>query len=157
MIAGVGLLGASGGTAWAQPNNQRFTVISRDGSTRAVASGEINAIGTASFQSDVKFPVPGRSFSGTATQSYPAGSVSLAFQGVFNSVSFNAATCVVSDTATGTFRVTGGLGAYQGASGSGTFRETDIVVLQRTPQGCGQPVHFTAIVNDAGHVSLSGA
>ena len=156
-LMSVSLFFSVAGTGWAEPNNHRFTVVSHDGTTRSVASGTINAVGTASFQSDVQFPVAGQSFSGTSTQTYPEGSLNFTFQGVFDSVSFNPAACIVIDTATGTFQVTGGSGAYQGASGSGSFSETDIVVLQRTAEGCGAPIHFTAIVHNTGQLSVTSS
>ncbi len=69
--------------------------------------------------------------------------------------SFNPAACVGRFSATGTFVVTGGTGAYAGISGHGTYRVHGFFIEARTPTGCGAQIGGLTVIRAAGPVSFS--
>ena len=66
---------------------------------------------------------------------FPEGTLFLAYTGTFE-FRFNAHACRATTTVSGNWVITGGTGAYTGATGQGTFRGRNILTGKRTPNGC---------------------
>ncbi len=136
--AGMIALAVPGGVAWAQRSGaQRFTIIcngSEGAPCQVVASGVINGKGKdveTGPHSDT-FIFPGGKLFSTHTDNEGAHR-------------FNEQSCTGTVKISGTFQITGGTGAYKGASGSGRYRGVVHFRAQRTANGCDEK-HGTAVV-----------
>lgn len=70
---------------------------------------------------------------------------------------FNPKTCLLTVVGHGTFKISGGTGAYAKISGAGTYKLNIIAVAAKTAGKCSQakpPVAFQQIVKASGQVSL---
>jgi hypothetical protein len=87
---------------------------------------------------------------------FPTGSFKVAHAGT-QKQTFNKKTCLGTVTGTGTFKVSGGTGAYSKISGSGTYKLSILFVAASSGGVCSKtkpPVAFQQIVNATGKVSL---
>ncbi len=155
VLMGAALLVGMAGPASAATDNQRFTVTARFAgntttSCRVVATGPIRGAGTCTVDQ----------VSETVTILHfmlPNGTVDLRFKQTQSSDNFNEAACVDTFSFTETFKITGGTGAYAGATGRGTDSGHGVFTADRTPNGC-DPNQGTGVVavTITGHVSVGG-
>jgi hypothetical protein len=92
---------------------QRFLLLSTDPSEEGgvvLANGPIHAKGTDTVVSDTE-----------DTFTFPAGTVSITHKPNTNKDSFDPVTCLFRFSEHGTYKITGGAGAYAGASGHGNY------------------------------------
>jgi hypothetical protein len=152
-MAMVGLAGPAG----AASGVQTFRMVYRsDPSTGApgvaVATGPISAVGT---DTNVGTQL---NENGTRTNTdvlaFPAGSVTTVSIDPPDVFHFDFTTCVARIAAAGPYTITGGTGAYQGATGGGTFTVVGVITFAHTPQGCGQPVTTVVVVTATGTISI---
>jgi hypothetical protein len=71
--------------------------------------------------------------------------------------SFNPKTCLLTVTGSGTFKITGGTGAYAKISGSGTYKLNIMAVAPKVGGKCSKtqpPTAFQQIINATGKVRL---
>ena len=107
---------ASAGTHHGRKDGvQRFLFLGTDPSREGtpatvVASGPIHAKGTDTVVSDTQ-----------DTLAFPAGTISLTHHPKTDGDSFDPVTCLFRFRERGTYQITGGTGAYAGASGSGRY------------------------------------
>jgi hypothetical protein len=154
----VGILASvtlSAGPVSAQTGDQRFTVIisgrgeDAPGISRVVASGPIRGVGTFEFDETnedfVRFV-------------FPDGSTTLDAPNTEETEDFNERTCSASFTFSGTFKIIAGTGAYEDATGSGTFAGKGRFIGQRNPDGsCSEEDgFFFVVVKVKGTVDLHG-
>ena len=138
VVASMSVLLALAGPAAADPENQRFIVISAGppGAPRTViAAGTFNSIGTEVIESNP----PGVS---TARWVFPEGT--LFVTNTYTSQNqLDPATCVRTITLQGTWQITNATGALAGTTGGGTFYGPNRIFLNRTPGGdCVPPPIF---------------
>jgi hypothetical protein len=101
----------------------------------------------------------GSSNTNTATDKFvfPKGTFKVTHTGPFN-ITANPTTCFITGSSKGTFKISGGTGAYKGISGKGTFRLTVIGIAPKTKTGaCNEnanPVGFQEIIDATGTVKL---
>lgn len=155
-IAGaVGLATVASGAAWAltRPAGSQTFVLYNSGSTfggenTVVASGPITGIGTERILAD-------NSSQGTQEFTnqlvFPDGTVTMDVHGS-DTTTVDPRTCAGNQTGHVTWTITGGTGAYAGATGSGTGRYTDRFVLQRDANGCNEdtPVAQVFVAHERG-------
>ena len=126
-LGGAALL-ALAGPASAVTGDQTFVVFGTDPlAPTVVASGPIAGIGT-DIESETE---PSGSFV------FPEGSVQVDHPPTSGERGFIESACVGVERFVGTYSLEGGTGDYADASGGGTYSGTDVVVLSRTPDGCG--------------------
>ncbi len=129
------VLASLGTNASAATNHQHFTVMGTGQleELKVIASGVINAVGTDNPLPDVEDPE-----SGTVTLRdefvFPDGNLFVTASGPIH-YSFDERTCIRSNTFHGTYRVTGGTGAYAESTGGGTFSGR-LLFFEGGPQGC---------------------
>ena len=131
----LGLLAATCGSASsaASGNNQRWTVVTTPGDpTRVFAQGALNAVGTVV---DVLILNPDGTFDNHATQNFPDGTLFYHGAGTYR-ITVNTRTCRGEGDVVGPFDITGGTGAYTGASGKGLALISLTFMFDRTPTGC---------------------
>jgi len=117
LVGGLSLL-ASPGQAIAETGSQRFTIIQvGDGPHRIVATGLITGVGT-EVDNRTQVP-PGSPFQATYTFSEGELFATVARAGR-PQIEFNPSSCVTTVNIVDTQRITGGTGAFHGASGSST-------------------------------------
>lgn len=128
-------------TASAESGTQRFHMTYSGPFTfadppdrRVTAAGPIQGKGYQEFISEVPAPEP-NTFVGTAELVFPEGSVfvTLTSTGEFR---FNEHACRGFNTGWGVWTITGGTGAYAGATGEGTYEGRNTLSAERTPDGC---------------------
>jgi len=101
----------------------------------------------------------GSSNTNTATDKFvfPKGTFKVTHTGPFT-IKANSKTCFIMGTSKGTFKISGGTGAYKGISGKGTFSLTVVGIAPRTKTGaCNQnanPVGFQEVIDATGTVKL---
>lgn len=115
--------------------------------SKVIAAGPIRGVGTFEETSDpdlVRFV-------------FPDGSVILNAPSTEESEDFNERTCSGSFTFSGPFEIVEGTGAYEDATGSGTFEGRGRFIGRPTPDGCSEEDgFFFLIVRVRGTVDLSG-
>lgn len=140
LVAVVALTGMSG-TALAQSGgNQRFILVyagpyTAEGGApgRVVAFGPITGAGDIvdeSFEVDEETGT----FTVVSRLVFPEGDVVLTGKGEEDFFTFDPRTCVGRSRFSGTFEVTGGTGAFEGATGSGTFTGRSTFIADRDPE-----------------------
>lgn len=132
VVVSVGLLVAAG-PASAATGPQTFRLVFTGDPApglvgKAVATGLVNAIGT-----DTAVDQP----TGADVITLPKGSITFIATAPPGGITFNPATCVVRfNVVGGSYLVVGGTGAYQGASGSGTYAAKGVEVFNRLNGAC---------------------
>jgi hypothetical protein len=120
-------------SAMAHPAEQRWTVLTRPGEpTHVIATGTLTARGTVT---DVFILNPDGTFDNLATQTYPDGQIFYHGQGTF-ALDVDPRTCIGVGEVDGPFVITGGTGAYVGASGSGVALIRLQFFFGQTESGC---------------------
>jgi len=130
--ASTGLLLAAGPAAAATGAETFRIVFNGDPNTglvgRAVATGLVNAVGT-----DTAVAEP----PGADTITLPKGTITFVGVAPSGGITYDPTTCVARINITaGTYTVVGGTGAYQGASGSGTYTARGAEVFKRVSGAC---------------------
>lgn len=135
-------LGTSG-SALAESGRQDF-VITYAGSLAAaltnspgrtvIATGVITGVGEEEFLSQQEGP--SGTFVGSSNFVFPEGSVTVSVEGVAEPHFFGPGGCFIRNTIRGTYEITGGTGAFSGASGSGEFSGVNIVLASPSDTGC---------------------
>ncbi len=89
---------------------------------------------------------------------FPNGTFKIAHSGGTGTPRFNPQTCLSTITLNGTYRLSGGTGAYAGISGHGIYRLNILIVAARNSAGkCSNklpPTAFQQIIKAQGPVSL---
>jgi hypothetical protein len=113
--------------------NQHWTVITQPGQpTRVNARGALDASGTVI---DVLALLPNGTFDNFATQVFPDGNLFYHGQGTYE-IHVNPDTCRGTGDVVGPFVITGGTGAYAGATGEGVALIHLRFSFDRTATGC---------------------
>lgn len=131
------VLSQSGAAFAATSGAQDWVIVSRSGQPNRVgAYGVINTTGTVVDHLNLN-PATG-SFDNVATQTFPAGT--LAYHGVGTAtLQIDPRTCIgTGHIVSEHFAITGGTGAYQGASGTGTATGDLGFLFTPTATGCSQ-------------------
>jgi hypothetical protein len=117
--------------------------------SRVVAAGPIRGVGIFEFSVSDEDVV---------TFVFPDGSITLDAPETGGSEDFNERTCSGSFTFSGTFEIIDGTGAYEGATGEGTFAGKGRFIGQRSPDGsCSEEDgFFFVVVKLKGTVDLHG-
>ncbi len=154
-IGALGLVLAGAGPAAAQTSGeQNWVVITTPGApTKVVASGVLNAVGTVR---DFLTLNPNGTFDNLAVQTFPNGTLNYHGMGTFK-ISFDPRTCLGRGDVIGPFVITGGTGAYAGATGSGTAFITLTFVFNRNDDGScvqGPPAQTFGVARAPGHLTL---
>ena len=135
IAAGVlSLLAAPATSGAADSNAQRWLVLTRPGTpTEVVATGTVTARGTVQ---DFLTLNPGGTFDNIAVQHFPDGDLFYHAQGTWT-IALNPLTCIGEVDVTGPFVITGGTGAYEGATGEGVALIDLRLFFEKTDTGCG--------------------
>ena len=146
------ILAVQGGSASANITNQHWLVVTSPGEpTRVEARGVVDASGTVI---DVLTLHPDGTFDNLATQVFPDGNLFYHGAGTF-SVTVNPKTCVGTGDVVGPFEITGGTGAYEGASGEGVALIRLRFFFGRTATGCSQvPAKTYGVARATGHLTI---
>src|SRR5919202_1790647 len=128
MVVCVAVWLGTSGSALADSGRQDF-VITYSGSLAAaltnspgrtvVATGVITGVGEEEFLSQGEGP--SGTFVGSSNLVFPQGSVSVSVQGVAEPHFFGPGGCFLRNTIHGTYKITGGTGAFSAATGRGEF------------------------------------
>ena len=128
-------------TALAETGRQRFHITyagpfdpADPPARRLTAMGPIEGRGIDLLISQGPGPEP-NTFESAGQMVFPEGTLFLAYTGTFE-FRFNARACRATTTVSGSWVITGGTGAYTGATGQGTFEGRNILTGERTPDGC---------------------
>lgn len=97
---------------------------------RAIGTGAVTGVGTATSGEGDVFPV---------TIAFPQGTINAVVTSGPTDARPNFKACVDSSSGTDTIQITGGTGAFAGASGSGTDTNQGVIVLPRNPNGTCNP------------------
>ena len=149
-------------TALAETGRQRFHITYAGPfsfvdppARRVTAVGPIQGRGYEQFISEGPGPEPGTAVS-TTELAFPDGSVFLTVTSM-GETRFNARACIGFNTATGTWVITGGTGAYTGATGQGTYEGRNILSARRTADGCpAEPDRLISNLRLDGTVTVPG-
>ena len=146
------LLAGFSGTATAEDTNQHWVVTARPGEpSYVVTKGVLDASGTVV---DVFTLNPDGTFDNLAEQVFPDGSLFYHGAGTFE-FTLNPRTCHGTGRAVGPFQITGGTGAYAGASGEGVAVIRVTSIFDRTETGCSQqPARTYVLARASGRLDL---
>jgi hypothetical protein len=133
------LLAAPATSGAADSNTQRWLVLTRPGTpagepstTEVVATGTVTARGTVT---DFLTLNPDFTFDNIAIQHFPDGELFYHGQGTWTPT-VNFQTCIGEVDVVGPFVITGGTGAYAGATGEGTALISLRIFFTKTDTGC---------------------
>ena len=154
MGVALGVVGFAGTASAQARTNQRFIVLfsgsNGNETSRVIASGPIRGVGTFEETTDedvVRFV-------------FPNGSITLNAPAEEEDEQFNERTCSGSFSFSGPWEIIEGTGAYQGASGSGTFEGRGKFFGERAPGGgCSEDEEagsFFLRVEVRGNVTVGG-
>src|SRR5579885_2512230 len=155
LLAGVVwlLLSQSGAAFAATSGPQNWVVVSRSGQpTRVGAYGVLNSAGTVTDR--LTLHLENGTFDNFATQTFPGGT--LEYHGSGTAVlQDDPVTCVGSGHFVGPCVITGGTGAYTGASGSGVAIGDLGFLFAKTATGCSQtPILTWGVARATGTLTL---
>lgn len=143
------------GTAAADTGTQRFHVVyagplqpGQPPTSTVIASGLINGKGYERVISQGPGPQPN-----TNEFVFPDGSLRFSWTATFEH-RFIAAACVAINSYTGHWTITGGTGAYAGATGEGVLRGHNVISGDRTSQGCTEPDRAVSNVHGVGTITV---
>jgi hypothetical protein len=144
--------GLFGSASAEKSNKQKWLVLTRTGEpTKVVATGTINASGTVI---DTLTLHPDGTFDNLATQMFPDGNLFYHGAGSFQ-LSVNPRTCIGEGDVVGPFQITGGTGAYAGASGEGVALISLRFWFDKTDTGCSQvPARVHGVAKAEGTLTL---
>jgi hypothetical protein len=146
------ILAGQSSSALADSTNQRWLVLTRPGvPTQVVATGILNARGTVT---DVFILNPDGTFDNLATQAFPDGNLFYHGAGTFE-LTVNPRTCIGEGNVDGPFEITGGTGAYEGASGEGVALIRLRFFFDKTDSGCSQqPARVYGVARATGTLNI---
>lgn len=128
-------------TALAESGTQRFHLTYSGPFTfddppdrRVTATGPIQGKGYQEFISEVPAAEP-NTFIGTTQLVFPDGSVFVTLTST-GELRFNEHACKAFNAGWGVWTITGGTGAYAGATGQGTYEGRNTLSGERNPDGC---------------------
>lgn len=132
----------------ADANDERWFVLTEPGDpTRVVATGALEAAG---IVIDLLRLNPDGSFDNLATQVFADGTLYYHGAGAFQ-LTMDPTTCIGEGKVVGPFEITGGTGAYAGASGEGVALITLRFFFDKTDGGCTQqPTRAYGVARAAG-------
>jgi len=146
LLAGVAVLLAAPNPAWSEQRAERFVLKTNDPTAstgRVIAAGPITGVGTFVLEGQGPEPFAGKFI-------LPGGTVFVMVAPDPSSTNFDPRTCLLRLTTSGTITITGGTGAFSGASGGGRSAGRAIVRFSRDARGDCQleekPVFFTGVV-----------
>jgi hypothetical protein len=148
VIAGVTAAGASASSPVISgtENFQFMTTSPTSGNVSIIATGVFTAGGV---------DHPGHT---ADTLVFRTGSVTIAHSNPTGTHTLNPKTCLVTASETGTYKITGGTGAYAGITGNGTYRLTILAVAARNTTGkCSTtlaPAAWQQVIKGSGPVHL---
>jgi hypothetical protein len=120
--------------------------------SRVVASGVIDAVGTDRF-----LPSPDGDPNSYSRYVFRDGTLSITTTPDTFDLTQNPTSCIGRFTASGTWTISGGTGAYRGATGGGGLTAEGVVVAARTAQGCSEDRGMLrGLIRETGQVSLPG-
>jgi hypothetical protein len=149
-MAATGLTAASASQAAGSSGTEFFQLVNANPANNAPSS--IIARGV--------FPAGGVDHPGDKVDTvvFPNGTFKIAHSNGTGTPRFNAKTCLGTIALNGTYRLSGGTGAYAGISGHGIYRLNILIVAARNAAGkCSQklpPTAFQQIIRAQGPVSL---
>ena len=151
-LAAAGAIAVSGVAAAAAHTNASGTEQFQLMSTSATSS-------TSSIIARGVFTAGGVDHAGSKvdTAVFSNGSFKIAHSKGTGSQSFNPKTCLMTVNQHGTFKLSGGTGAYAGISGSGTYQVSILAVGARSGGTCSKtkpPVAFQPIIKASGPATL---
>jgi hypothetical protein len=154
-VAAVGVLcvlAGPAGSASADNVEQRWLVLTNPGKpTKVVATGTLNASGTVI---DVLTLNPDGTFDNLATQVFPDGNLFYHGAGTFE-FTVDPRTCIGKGDVVGPFEITGGTGAYEGASGEGVALIDLTFWFDKTETGCSQqPARVHGVAKATGTLDI---
>ncbi len=137
IVVAVAALMAGGGIASAESGPQTFVLFQGPGQEHftVYAAGPISGVGTDLLLEEGIDPSTGRTQRKTETV-FPEGSTFNTLTVLENRLSFDPRTCVVRISGRSHLDITGGTGAYEGATGSGEVTFQAISIAERAPEGC---------------------
>ena len=146
------ILAGQTGSVSAGTNDQRWLVLTRPGEpTHVVATGTVNASGTVT---DAFTLNPDGTFDNLATQVFPDGNLFFHASGTF-AFTLNPRTCQGEGDVVGPFEITGGTGAYEGASGEGVDRISLHFFFDKTDTGCSPfPARVSGVTRATGTLTI---
>lgn len=158
MVAMVLAVTGLAGPATAQTAaDQRFEIVfsgesvNTQDEARVVGVGPIRGTGIAYLVGSTH--QPDGSFVDTYRVELRKGSFVTTVTGANDSFSLDPRSCLLRLTASGTFIISDGTGAYQGVEGGGTFAFRLVQVLDRGPDGCGEEGQGVGVASLSGTVS----
>jgi hypothetical protein len=151
-IVALCIVAVGSGSASAQTKKEKWIVTTKPGQpTRVVASGLVNAKGTVTDHLKLN---PNGTFDNRAEQVFPKGQLFYHGAGTYK-IKVNPKTCTGTGDVVGPFKITGGSGAYKGASGKGVALIKLRFVFGKTSTGCSQrPVKTFGVANANGTLTL---
>ena len=145
-------------TVLAETDRQRFHITyagpfdpTNPPARKLTAVGPIEGRGIDLLISQGPGPEP-NTFESAGQMVFPEGTLFLAYTGTFE-FRFNAHACRATTTVSGDWVITGGTGAYTGATGQGTFKGRNILTGERTPDGC--PPQADRLISNLSFVGTS--
>jgi len=152
MVGALCILAGQTGLASADTHDQRWLVLTRPGEpTHVVATGTVTASGTVI---DVLTLNPDGTFDNFATQVFPDGNLFYHGAGTFV-FTLDPRTCHGNGDVVGPFQITGGTGAYEGASGEGVALISLRLYFDKTATGCSQvPARVYGVAHATGTLTL---
>jgi hypothetical protein len=146
------MLAAPAGSGASNSNDQRWLVLTRPGTpTEVVATGTVTARGTVT---DFLTLNPDGTFDNIAIQHFPDGELFYHGQGTWT-ITVNPLTCIGEVDVTGPFVITGGSGAYVGATGEGVALISLRLFFDKTDTGCSSfPTRIYGLAHAEGTLDL---
>jgi hypothetical protein len=149
-MAATGLTAASASQAAGSSGFEHFQIVTTNPASNAPSTIIARGVFTAGGVDH-----PGNKVD---TAVFPNGTFKIAHSNGTGTPRFNAKTCLGTIVLNGTYRLSGGTGAYAGISGHGIYRLNILIVAARNSAGkCSQklpPAAFQQIIRAQGPVSL---
>jgi hypothetical protein len=148
LLGGTGMAAASSHAAASGTESfQMMTTSATSPTASVIASGVFTAAGTTNPNAK----------GDNATFVFPTGTVSLKHSAGTGKQSLNPKTCLLTVNEHGTYKLTGGTGAYAGITGKGTYKLSILAIAARSGSKCSEskaPLAFHQVIDATGPVSL---